>query len=89
MKNEVLTDLRAGQGRFTLINGRERAGLLPSPCGRGVGGEGSRSRNLPASGPTVVLPSPQTPLPVGEGLYPAQCERVLPVGGPVLNPLQK
>ena len=44
-------------------------GILPSPTGRGAGGEGPNVRNSPTGGPTPALPSPQTPLPMGEGLY--------------------
>ena len=36
------------QGRFTLSSGGERARILPSPPGRGAGGEGPRPRILPA-----------------------------------------
>ena len=78
MEAAVNTARIHSQEHFTLAGGRERASLLPSPLGRGVGGEGPEARNLPASGPMVVLPSPQTPLPRGEGLYPGQREMVLP-----------
>ena len=69
-------------GHLTLSGGGELADTLPSPAGRGAGGEGSRPGNLPAGGPMRVLPSPQTPLPAGEGLYPPSSEVALRVRSP-------
>ena len=52
-----------------MLSGEEvPVGILPSPTGRG-GGEGPNVRNSPTGGLTSALPSPQTPLPMGEGLY--------------------
>ena len=44
-------------------------GLLPSPPGRGAGGEGPKSEESPCRRAGTVLPSPQTSLPEGEGLH--------------------
>ena len=60
---------RRRQDHFTLTGARGLIGILPSPAGRGAGGEGRMSRNAPAGGLELLLPSPQTPLPLGEGLY--------------------
>ena len=57
------------QGHFMLSGSEGIGGILPSPAGRGDGGERPMSRHLPVSGLMLVLPSPQTPLPVGEGFY--------------------
>ena len=56
------------QGYFTLSGDEVLAGILPSPAGRGAGGEGPGARNCPDGGSMPVFPSPQTPLPGGEGL---------------------
>ena len=66
----------AAAGTSHAVRGRGVAGTLPSPPGRGAGGEGLGSRNLPVGGPKRLLPSPQTPLPGGEGLP-------LPSGGDI------
>ena len=71
----------AARDHFSLSGGWEFANTLPSPAGRGAGGEGPRPRNLPASGPIHVPPSPQTPLPVGEGFQSFQRDMVLAAAG--------
>ena len=71
----------AGQtGTLHSVGGEEPAGILPSPPGRGAGGEGPRSSNVPP-GTTLVLPSPQTPLPRERGFLCHQRERLLPDQG--------
>ena len=56
------------QGHFTLAWDKGWACALPSLPGRGAGGKGPGPRILRADGSMRVLPSPQTPLPAGEGL---------------------
>ena len=64
--------MRPRTWKFHAVRGL--AGTLPSPAGRGDGGEGLKSRLLPVRRVMRLLPSPQTPLPVGEGLpLPAAC----------------
>ena len=64
------------QCHFKLAGAEGLAGSVPSPTGRGVGGEGLTSSNLPAGRLIRTLPSPQTPLPGERGFMVLQREMV-------------
>ena len=64
----------AAAGTSHAVRGRGVAGTLPSPPGRGAGGEGLGSRHFATGTPIFTFPSP--PLPGGEGLD-------LPSGGDI------
>ena len=71
----------AAQDDFTLSGGWELADSLPSPAGRGAGGEGPGSRTLQPVGPGASFPHPK-PLSQGErGFTSLQREMVLAAAG--------
>ena len=57
------------QIQFSPSGGEGLPCALPSRLERGAGCEGLTTRNLPFRWSTRLLPSPQTPLPRGEGLH--------------------
>ena len=66
--------MTAGQDHFTVDGGEEFAGTLPSPIGRGAGGEGSRSRTLQPVDRGASFPHPKPLSPRERGLTPFQRE---------------
>ena len=70
----------AGRGHFTLDGGEELAGTLPSPTGRGAGGEGPRSRTLQPVDRGASFPHPKPLSRRERGFTPLQREISRPAG---------